>query len=47
MGFEVKWAISVMSMLAQILKEDGRQELEIVMENEHIATAYFQNWVSS
>ena len=47
MGFEVKWSISVIFLLAQILKEDGRQELEIVMGNEHIATAYFQNWVSS
>lgn len=47
MGFEVKWAIYVIFMLAQILREDGRQELKIVMGNEYIATAYFQNWVSS
>ena len=26
---------------------DGGQEQEIVMGNEHIAPAYFQNWVSS
>jgi hypothetical protein len=42
---EINW--SWCGWLAQILKEDGRRELEIVMGNEHIATKHFQNWVSS
>ena len=44
--FSIKWGIFVILMLAQIVKEDGRQELEIVMGNEHIVYS-FQNWVSS